>query len=106
VSEIIPNLDRVVVKVAAPEETSTGGIILPPNAQEKPLVGTVLAVGPGRWSDAGDRIIPPGVYPGDVVLFSQYGGTEFNLGDEAYTVLAASEILIILNRPNGDEGQV
>jgi chaperonin GroES len=91
-----PTLDRVIVSVAAADTTTAGGIILPPDAQEKPRVGTVLAVGPGRWADNGSRRIRHEIEVGDVVLFSKYGGTEVTISGEEYMILAASEILVII----------
>jgi chaperonin GroES len=102
-NQLHPTLDRVVVSVAAAETTTSGGIILPPDAQEKPRVGTVLAVGPGRWADNGNNLIPTGIEKGDVVLFSKYGGTEFAFDGREYVVLAASEVLLIIG---GDEGRI
>jgi chaperonin GroES len=101
--QIHPTLDRIVVTLAPAEQTSPGGVILPPDAQEKPRVGTVLAVGPGRWADDGSRRIRHEIEVGDVVLFSKYGGTELTLAGEEYVVIAASEVLVVLGE--GYEGR-
>ena len=95
-STLHPTLDRIVVAPAPAEQTSPGGVILPPDAQERPRVGTVLAVGPGRWSDNGSHRIPHEIEVGDVVLFSKYGGTEVTIDGEEYVVLAASEVLVVI----------
>jgi chaperonin GroES len=82
--------DRVLVKVD-PEETTRGGIYLPDSAQEKPQRGTVVAIGEGRRLDSG-KLVEPDLKVGDRVIFSKYGGTEVNDGDEEYTVLNSDDI--------------
>ena len=92
---IKPLADRVVVKAAAAEEKSTGGIILPDTAQEKPQQGTVVAVGPGKASDAG-TIITMTVKNGDKVLYGKYSGSEVTHDGKEYLVMRESDILAIL----------
>ncbi|MCH7613701.1 MAG: co-chaperone GroES [Candidatus Marinimicrobia bacterium] len=92
---IKPLADRVVVEAAAAEEKSSGGIILPDTAQEKPQQGTVLAVGPGKASDAG-TIIKMTVKKGDKVLYGKYSGTEVNHEGKEYLIMRESDILAIL----------
>lgn len=89
-----PLEDRVVVRVNEAEEQVEGGIILPEAAQQKPQTGEVLAVGPGRLNDKGQRI-PMEVSVGDTVVFTKYGGTEIRIGDEEYLVLSADSILAV-----------
>lgn len=102
---IKPLLDRVVLQVADPEAVTPGGIILPPQAQEQPQLGQVLAVGPGRWRDDGTARIPVGIEVGDLVLFSRYGGTTFHLGDTDYTVVSGSEVLLVIEHAPDEQGQ-
>ncbi len=92
---IKPLSDRVVVEAAAAEEKSSGGIILPDTAQEKPQQGTVVAVGPGKASDAG-IIIKMTVKKGDKVLYGKYSGTEVNHDGKEYLIMRESDILAIL----------
>ena len=89
-----PLEDRVVVRVSDAEEQVEGGIILPEAAQQKPHEGEVLAVGPGRLNDSGERM-PLDVKVGDTVIFTKYGGTEVRVGDEDVMILGADGILAI-----------
>ncbi len=90
--QLKPLDDRVVVKPIEAEETTSGGIVLPDTAKEKPQRGKVLAVGPGRLLDSGERC-PIGVEEGDEVLFSKYGGTEIEVDGEELKILRESDIL-------------
>ena len=92
---IKPLADRVVVEAAAAEEMSTGGIILPDTAQEKPQQGTVVAVGPGKASDSG-TIVDMTVSKGDKVLYGKYSGTEVTHDGKEYLIMRESDILAIL----------
>ncbi len=87
--------DRVVVKASEAEQTTASGLVIPDTAKEKPQEGTVIAVGPGRISDAGERI-PLDVSEGDTVVYSKYGGTEIKLSGEEYLILSARDILAIV----------
>jgi chaperonin GroES len=87
--------DRVVVKPIEQDEITAGGIMLPDTAKEKPQKGTVLAVGSGTRSDAGERI-PLDVAVDDIVLFAKYAGTEIKLEGEKVLVLRESDILAIV----------
>jgi chaperonin GroES len=88
--------DRLIVEPREREEVTASGIILPETAKEKPQEGTVLAVGPGRRDDGGERI-PLDVQEGDVVLFAKYAGTEVKLeADRKVLVLKESDILAIV----------
>jgi chaperonin GroES len=84
--------DRVVVEPSAAEETTAGGIVLPDAAQEKPQRGTVIAVGPGKLLDSGERC-PLSVGVGDQVLFGKYGGTEIEVEGKDVKILRESDIL-------------
>jgi chaperonin GroES len=93
--KLSPLGDRVVVKPASREETTKSGLVLPDTAKEKPQKGTIIAAGPGRRDDDGDRI-ELDVKVGDVVLFAKYAGTEFKLEDEDLLILAEKDILAIV----------
>jgi chaperonin GroES len=90
-----PLADRVVVKAIQQEEKTKGGIVLPDTAKEKPQEGEVLAVGPGKLLDNGQRA-PMEVKPGDKVLYAKYAGTEVKIDDEEYLIMRESDILAIL----------
>lgn len=90
-----PLHDRIVVEPAAKEEVTAGGIILPDSAQEKPLKGTVIAVGPGKRLDSG-QIAPVDITVGDTVLYSKYAGTEVTIGGKDYLILRADDVLAVL----------
>ena len=89
--------DRVVVKPLAREEVTKSGIVLPDTAREKPQQGEVLAVGPGRVLDTGERVTPD-VKQGERVLFAKYSGTEVKLDQDqdALLILRESDILAIV----------
>jgi chaperonin GroES len=87
--------DRVVVKPLAREEVTSSGIVLPDTATEKPQQGEVLAVGPGRILDSGDRVVVD-VQQGEKVLFAKYSGTEIKLEQEEYLILREADILAVI----------
>ena len=97
-NKIQPVGDRVVVKPAGKEEVTRSGIVIPDTAKEKPQEGEVLAVGPGRFDDAGAKRVPMDVKVGDVVLYSKYGGTEVKYHGEEYLVLSARDVLAIIEK--------
>lgn len=98
---IQPLHDRIIVKAAAKEEKSAGGIILPDTAQEKPQRGSVIAVGPGKRLDSG-QLAPIDIKVGDVVLYGKYGGTEVKVDGEDVIILRAEDVLGVLeNEPVG-----
>jgi len=86
--------DKVIVKPKAEEEKTSGGIILPDTAKEKPHEGTVIAVGPGKVLENGDRK-PMSVKEGDTVIYSKYGGTEVTVEGEEYMILDEDSIYAI-----------
>ena len=90
-----PLSDRVVVEPAAAEEKSSGGIILPDTAQEKPQQGTVVAAGPGKISDSG-TLVEMSVKSGDKILYGKYSGTEVNVAGTDYIIMRESDILAIM----------
>lgn len=91
-TRIVPLGDRVVLKRAEAEATTSGGIVLPDSAQGKPQEGEVIAVGDGHVNDKGERIALA-VKEGDKVIFSSYAGDEISVGDEDYLLLRESDIL-------------
>ena len=87
--------DRVVVKPLEREEMTRSGIVLPDTAKEKPQQAEVLAVGPGRVLDNGERV-KMDVKEGEKVIFAKYSGTEFKLDDEELLILSERDILAVL----------
>ncbi|MBD2364147.1 MULTISPECIES: co-chaperone GroES [unclassified Anabaena] len=96
VSTVKPLGDRVFVKVSASEEKTAGGLYLPDTAKEKPQVGEVVALGPGKRNDDGSRQELE-VKVGDKVLYSKYAGTDVKLGTEEYVLLSEKDILAVVN---------
>lgn len=94
---IKPLEDRILVQANEAETTTASGIVIPDTAKEKPQEGTVLAVGPGRVDDSGNRI-PVDVTVGDTVLYSKYGGTEVKYAGEEYLVLSARDVLAVIEK--------
>jgi chaperonin GroES len=92
VANFVPLGERVIVKPIEQEQTTRGGIFLPDTAKEKPQEGEVVAVGPGRLSDDGQRISME-LSQGDRVVYSKFAGTEYKDGDEEYLILRESDIL-------------
>jgi chaperonin GroES len=90
--KIRPLDDRVVVEPIEAEEVTSGGIVLPDTAKEKPQRGTVLAVGPGKLLDSGKRG-ELSVSVGDEVIFGKYGGTEIEIEGEEVKILRETDIL-------------
>lgn len=93
--KIKPLGDRVVIKPVEPEERSKGGIILPDTAKEKPVVGEVVAAGPGRKSDDG-KTITLEVKVGDKVLYGKYSGTEVTVDSQELLIMRESDIFAIV----------
>ena len=89
--KIKPLADRVVVKPSPAEEKSKGGIILPDTAKEKPVVGEIVATGPGRKGDDG-KLIPVEVKVGDKVLYGKYSGTEVTFDNQEFLIMRESDI--------------
>ena len=94
---IKPLEDRIVIKQVEAEQTTASGLVIPDTAKEKPQEGEVVAVGPGRFDDNGNRV-PMDVAVGNVVLYSKYGGTEVKFGADEYLVLSARDVLAIVER--------
>jgi chaperonin GroES len=90
--KIRPLDDRVVVEPVEAEETTAGGIVLPDTAKEKPQRGVVIAVGPGKLLDSGERA-EVAVAVGDEVIYGKYGGTDIEVNGEEVKILRESDIL-------------
>ena len=97
-ANIKPLEDKIVVQASEAETTTASGIVIPDTAKEKPQEGTVIAVGPGRFDDNGEKRIPLDVAVGDVVLYSKYGGTEIKYSGEDYLILSARDVLAVVER--------
>jgi chaperonin GroES len=89
--------DRIVVKPQEAEEKTAGGIVLPDTAKEKPLMGKVVEVGPGKILDNGKRV-PVAVKKNDTVLFGKYGGNDIKIDGVEYKILRESDILGIVEK--------
>ncbi len=90
-----PLHDRVVVEPLEQEEKTAGGIIVPDTAQEKPMQGKVVAVGPGARGEDG-ALLPPDVRKGDTILYGKYSGTEVKIDDKELLIMRESDIMGVL----------
>jgi len=93
--KIRPLNDRILVKRLEEEEKTAGGIIIPDSAKEKPAEGEIVAVGPGKMNDAGERAAMD-VKVGDRVLFSKYGGTDVKYDGEDFLIMREDDILGVI----------
>jgi chaperonin GroES len=93
--KIRPLQDRVIVKRMEEERTSAGGIVIPDTATEKPSKGKVIAVGPGKITDSGQKR-PVDLKVGDIVLFGKYSGTEVKINDEELLVMREEDIMGVI----------
>lgn len=94
--ELRPLADKVIIKVIESEERTKSGIVLPDTAKEKPQQGKVMAVGPGRVLDNGQRVDPQ-VKEGDKVVFSKYAGAEVKVDREEYLIIGEDNILAVIS---------
>ena len=94
---IKPLEDRIVVRPVEAEQVTASGLVIPDTAKERPQEAEVIAVGPGRVDDNGNRV-PVDVKVGDKVIFSKYGGTELKYNGEEYLVLSARDVLAVVER--------
>ena len=92
-----PLEDRIIVKPGDAEQTTASGLVIPDTAKEKPQEGKVIATGPGRIDDKGNRV-PLDVAEGDVVIFSKYGGTEVKYDGKELLLLNARDILAVVSK--------
>lgn len=96
---IVPLNEKIVVQRMEAEDKTAGGIILPDNAKEKPKQGKVLAVGPGAKDESGKRI-PMDVTVGDIVLFTQWAGSEIKMDGKEFLVLKETDVIGIVEEGN------
>ena len=94
---IKPLEDRIVIRQVEAEQTTASGLVIPDTAKEKPQEGEVIAVGPGRVDDKGNRI-PVDVKVGDVVMYSRYGGTEVKYEGQEFQILSSRDVLAVVER--------
>ncbi|RJK92617.1 co-chaperone GroES [Vallicoccus soli] len=94
---IKPLEDRILVQTLDAEQTTASGLVIPDTAKEKPQEGKVLAVGPGRVDDNGNRVAVD-VKVGDTVVYSKYGGTEVKYDGEEYLILSARDVLAVVEK--------
>ena len=92
-----PLHDRVVVKRVDEDTKTKGGIIIPETAQEKPMQGKIIAVGPGARDESG-KIVPLDVKKGDTVLFGKWSGTEVKIDGEELLIMKESDIMGVLDK--------
>ena len=95
---IKPLEDSILVQPLDAEQTTASGLVIPDTAKEKPQEGKVLAVGPGRFDDEGEKRIPLDISVDDVVVYSKYGGTEIKYNGEEYLILSARDVLAIVEK--------
>ena len=94
---IKPLEDRIVIRQVEAEQTTASGLVIPDTAKEKPQEGEVIAVGPGRVDDNGNRV-PVDVKVGDTVIDSRYGGTEVKDEGQEYQILSSRDVLAVVER--------
>ncbi|MBN1846231.1 MAG: co-chaperone GroES [Sedimentisphaerales bacterium] len=95
--KIKPLDDRVLVKQSQAEEKTAGGIVLPDSAQEKPQRGKIVALGPGKLLDSGERAALS-VKKGDDVFYGKYAGTDVEIDQEKYVILRENDILAVIEK--------
>jgi chaperonin GroES len=96
--QIKPLEDRILVEVLDAETKTASGLVIPDTAKEKPQEGKVIAVGPGRFDEDGEKRIPMDIKTGDTVVFSKYGGTEVTYDGKDYLLLSARDVLAIVSK--------
>jgi chaperonin GroES len=94
--KIRPLQDRILVE-RIEEETKKGGIIIPDSAKEKPQQGKVIAAGPGRIDEKGNRV-PMEVKKGDIILFGKYSGNEIRIGEEEHLIMREDDVLGVIEK--------
>ncbi|MCH8342598.1 MAG: co-chaperone GroES [Planctomycetes bacterium] len=92
-----PLEDRVLIKPSDPDKKTESGIYLPESAKEKPIQGKVVAVGPGKLLDNGERV-KPSVRKGDTVVFGKYAGTEIEIKNVTHMIMRESELLGVIEK--------
>jgi chaperonin GroES len=97
VMKIRPLQDRILVKRVEEEEKTSGGIIIPDTAKEKPMEGKVVAVGKGKVLEDG-KVMPLDVKKGDRILFSKYAGTEVKIGGQEHLIIREEDVLGVIEK--------
>lgn len=92
-----PLEDRIIVKPQEAEDRTKGGLYLPEGAKEKPMMGKVIAAGPGKTNDKGERVALC-VKNGDTVVYGKYSGTEIDIDDAKYLIIRESELLGVIEK--------
>ncbi|NLG17327.1 MAG: co-chaperone GroES [Fibrobacter sp.] len=90
-----PLADRVIIRPLESEQKTAGGIIIPDAAKEKPIKGEIVAVGPGKVAESGQKL-EMSLKKGDVVLYGKYSGTEISIEGEDYLIMKESDVLAIV----------
>ena len=90
-----PLEDRILIKPLKAEGKTASGIFLPESAKEKPMQGKVVAVGPGKMLDSGERV-KPAVKKGDTVVYGKYSGTEIEIKDDTHLIMRETELLGVI----------
>jgi chaperonin GroES len=93
--KVKPLADRIIIRPLEAEAKTAGGIIIPDNAKEKPQKGEVVAVGPGKIADNGQKVVIS-LKAGDKVLYGKYSGTEVTIEGEEYLIVRESDVLAVL----------
>ena len=93
--KVKPLADRVIIRPLEAETKTSGGIIIPGSAKEKPQKGEVIAVGPGKFDDSG-KIVALSLKIGDKVLYGKYSGTEVTFEGNEYTIMRESDVLAVI----------
>lgn len=94
--QLRPLSDRVIVRAVSKEEKTASGIFLPDSGKERPEQGEVVAVGPGRYDEDGEKRIPVSVKVGDKVVFKKYSPDEVKVEDKEYLILSESDIMAVI----------
>lgn len=92
-TRIVPLGDRLVVKNMQQEEVLASGIVIPDTAKEKPQQAEVIAVGPGRWDEDGEKRVPMEIAVGDVIVYAKYSGNEIKIDQEELLILSEKDVL-------------
>ena len=91
-TRIVPLADRIVVRNTPQEEVLASGIVIPDTAKEKPQQAEVLAVGPGRLDEKGNRV-PLEISVGDIIVYAKYSGNDIKIDNEEYLILSEKDVL-------------
>lgn len=97
--KLVPVRDKIIVEKEEVVKKTTGGILIPDGAAEKPIIGLVLAVGPGRVTENG-TLIPLPVEVGDRIIYTKYAGTEIEMDDKKYLILSESDVQSVIKEEN------